>query len=276
LLPEPRCLPPSQDPPCDAGDTIAPIGSDGLAEAEPDIVVLQELEALQVRFPEGAIRDLGYDAIWHGQKRWNGVAILSRVGTIHETPRGLLGNSDPSQSRYIEAAVNGILIGGLYLPNGNPRPGPKFDYKLAWFEKLIEHAGELMASGLPVILLGDFIVMRLISTSTNQSAGLMMHFFRQRSKLPMHTCRNRAGPMPCDICMPVRPFTPSGIICARLTGAMPASESTTTSQSIAGRKTRGRAGRCPCAWLGQDQRSCAGLGRTLRPSQMEKESHLRT
>jgi len=130
-----------------------------LADAEPDIVVLQELKAPQSNFPATAIRDLGYDAIWHGQKSWNGVAILSRVGSIHETRRGLPDDPDPSQSRYIEAAVNGILIGGLYLPNGNPRPGPKFDYKLAWFERLIAHARDLMASGLPVMLLGDFNVM---------------------------------------------------------------------------------------------------------------------
>jgi exodeoxyribonuclease-3 len=130
-----------------------------LAEIEPDIVVLQELKAPQSSFPAAAIRDLGYDAIWHGQPSWNGVAILSRVGSIHETRRGLPGDPDPSQSRYIEAAANGILIGGLYLPNGNPRPGPRFDYKLAWFERLIEHAGELMASRLPVMLAGDFNVM---------------------------------------------------------------------------------------------------------------------
>ena len=130
-----------------------------LAEAEPDIVCLQELKAPQEKFPEAAIRDLGYDAIWHGQKSWNGVAILSRVGEIHETRRGLPGESDDTHSRYIEAAVNGILIGGLYLPNGNPRPGPKFDYKLRWFERLIAHAAGLLASGLPVMLAGDFNVM---------------------------------------------------------------------------------------------------------------------
>ena len=95
-----------------------------LAERQPDIVVLQELKAPQEKFPLRAIRDLGYDGIWHGQKSWNGVAILSRVGEIHETRRGLPGDPDDSHSRYIEAAVNGILIGGLYLPNGNPRPGP--------------------------------------------------------------------------------------------------------------------------------------------------------
>ncbi len=130
-----------------------------LAEEQPDIVVLQELKAPQDKFPESAIRDLGYDVIWHGQKSWNGVAMLSRVGTVHETRRGLPGDPDPTQSRYIEAAVNGILIAGLYLPNGNPRPGPKFDYKLAWFERLIEHAATLLDSGAPVVIAGDFNVM---------------------------------------------------------------------------------------------------------------------
>jgi exodeoxyribonuclease III len=130
-----------------------------LEETRPDIVCLQELKAPQEKFPEGAVRDLGYDAIWHGQKSWNGVAILSRVGAVHETRRGLPGDPDPDQSRYIEAAVNGILIGGLYLPNGNPKPGPKFDYKIAWFERLIDHAADLIATGLPVILAGDFNVM---------------------------------------------------------------------------------------------------------------------
>ncbi|WP_313535183.1 exodeoxyribonuclease III [Sphingomonas sp.] len=130
-----------------------------LEQEAPDIVCLQELKAPQEKFPEAPIRDLGYDALWHGQKSWNGVALLSRVGEIHETRRGLPDDPDPAQSRYIEAAVNGILVGGLYLPNGNPRPGPKFDYKLAWFERLIAHAVTLVESGLPVVLAGDFNVM---------------------------------------------------------------------------------------------------------------------
>ncbi|CAH0354400.1 exodeoxyribonuclease III [Sphingobium sp. CECT 9361] len=130
-----------------------------LTEAQPDIAVLQELKAPQEKFPESAIRELGYDVSWHGQKSWNGVAMLSRIGDIHETRRGLPGDPDPTQSRYIEGAVNGILIAGLYLPNGNPRPGPKFDYKLAWFERLIEHAADLLATGAPVVLAGDFNVM---------------------------------------------------------------------------------------------------------------------
>ena len=130
-----------------------------LAAARPDVVALQELKAPDERFPAAAIRDAGYHAIWHGQKSWNGVALLSRVGAPVETRRGLPGDPDPSQSRYIEAAVAGVLVGALYLPNGNPRPGPKFDYKLAWFDALLTHARTLIDSGLPVALIGDFNVM---------------------------------------------------------------------------------------------------------------------
>ena len=130
-----------------------------LGETRPDIVCLQELKAPQEKFPEAAIADVGYQAIWHGQKSWNGVAILSRVGEPQETRRGLPGDPEDPHSRYIEAAVSGVIIGGLYLPNGNPRPGPKFDYKLQWFDRLIAHGAELIASGLPVILAGDFNVM---------------------------------------------------------------------------------------------------------------------
>jgi exodeoxyribonuclease-3 len=130
-----------------------------LDQSAPDIVVLQELKAPQEKFPHADILAAGYAAIWHGQKSWNGVAILSRVGEPHETRRGLPGDPSDSHSRYIEAAVNGLIVGGLYLPNGNPRPGPKFDYKLKWFERLITHAAELMESGLPVMIAGDFNVM---------------------------------------------------------------------------------------------------------------------
>jgi exodeoxyribonuclease III len=130
-----------------------------LESAQPDIVCLQELKAPDEAFPEAALVKLGYRAIWHGQSRWNGVALLSRVGEIHETRRGLPGDPEDSQSRYLEAAIAGVIVAGLYLPNGNPRPGPKFDYKLRWFERLIAHAQTLIESGLPVVLLGDFNVM---------------------------------------------------------------------------------------------------------------------
>ena len=131
-----------------------------LAEAQPDIVCLQELKAPDERFPEAAIRDAGYSAIWHGQTRWNGVAILARGATAPiETRRGLPGDAAGAASRYLEAAVKGVIVGCLYLPNGNPAPGPKFDDKLAWFDRLIAHAATLLASGAPVVLAGDYNVM---------------------------------------------------------------------------------------------------------------------
>ena len=127
-----------------------------LKETAPDVVCLQELKAPQENFPESAIKEAGYNAIWHGQKSWNGVAILARDMEITEKRRVLPGDPEDLHSRYIEAIVNGITIGGLYLPNGNPAPGPKFDYKLQWFERLRLHAAQLLASGVPVVLTGDY------------------------------------------------------------------------------------------------------------------------
>lgn len=130
-----------------------------LAATTPDIVCLQELKAPQEKFPEKAILEAGYEAIWHGQKSWNGVAILSRVGKPEEIRRVLPGDPEDLHSRYIEAMINGLIVGCLYLPNGNPAPGPKFDYKLRWFERLTIHASELIASEKPAVLAGDFNVM---------------------------------------------------------------------------------------------------------------------
>ena len=130
-----------------------------LKETAPDVVCLQELKAPDEKFPLLEIQEAGYEAIWHGQKSWNGVAILSRNGKIEEIRRGLPGDPDDTHSRYIEATVNNITIGCLYLPNGNPAPGPKFDYKLRWFERLTAHAAELLGSGKPVVLCGDYNVM---------------------------------------------------------------------------------------------------------------------
>src|ERR1700754_4342987 len=130
-----------------------------LDETKPDVACLQELKAPDEKFPEQAILDAGYHAIWHGQKSWNGVAILSRNSEIRELRRGLPGDPDDSHSRYIEALVNNIVVGCLYLPNGNPAPGPKFDYKLKWFERFTTHAVGLLQHDLPVILAGDFNVM---------------------------------------------------------------------------------------------------------------------
>ncbi|SFH01440.1 exodeoxyribonuclease-3 [Pedobacter insulae] len=130
-----------------------------LEETKPDVVCLQELKAPQDKFPLQAINDAGYEAIWHGQKSWNGVAILARGMEIQELRRGLPGDDDDSPSRYIEASINGMVIGCLYLPNGNPAPGPKFDYKLDWFERFTLHAKQLVEMNLPVVLVGDYNVM---------------------------------------------------------------------------------------------------------------------
>jgi exodeoxyribonuclease III len=130
-----------------------------LAEAKPDIVCLQELKAPQEKFPEAAIRQAGYGAIWQGQKSWNGVAVLARGVKPIATNRGLPGDPDDTHSRYIEAAIDGLLVGCLYLPNGNPAPGPRFEYKLRWFQRLISHTAELIALNRPVVLAGDYNVM---------------------------------------------------------------------------------------------------------------------
>ncbi len=129
-----------------------------LREAQPDVVCLQELKAPQDKFPAAALNQAGYGAIWHGQKSWNGVAILARGSDPVETRRGLPGVDD-AQSRYIEAAIGGAIVGCLYLPNGNPAPGPKFDYKLSWFERLAAYAATLLQYELPVVLAGDYNVM---------------------------------------------------------------------------------------------------------------------
>lgn len=127
-----------------------------LEATAPDIVCLQELKAPDEKFPEQALREAGYGAIWHGQQRWNGVAILSRGSTLTETRRGLPDGPDDTHSRYIEAAVEGVLVGCLYVPNGNPRPGPKFEYKLRWLERFASHAQNLIATDAPVVLAGDY------------------------------------------------------------------------------------------------------------------------
>lgn len=127
-----------------------------LASAQPDAVCLQELKAADADFPAAEIRAAGYGAVWWGQRSWNGVAILARGARPVLTRRGLPGDPADAQSRYVEAAVSGVLICCLYAPNGNPQPGPKFAYKLGWFERLIAHAAELAATGLPVMLAGDY------------------------------------------------------------------------------------------------------------------------
>lgn len=129
-----------------------------LGSSAPDVVCLQELKTSSETFPVTAIEGAGYRAIWAGQKAYNGVALLVKGGEPVEIRRELPGDAADTQARYIEAACHGVIVAALYLPNGNPQPGPKFDYKLAWFERLISHAQGLLAQKLPVVLAGDFNV----------------------------------------------------------------------------------------------------------------------
>jgi exodeoxyribonuclease-3 len=129
-----------------------------LEREKPDVACLQELKAPDEAFPELALKAAGYGAVWHGQKSWNGVAILARGTTPIEIRRGLPGGDGDSHSRYLEASVHGLIIASLYLPNGNPQPGPKFVYKLAWFERLIQHVATYAAGTQPVVLAGDYNV----------------------------------------------------------------------------------------------------------------------
>jgi exodeoxyribonuclease-3 len=129
-----------------------------LKAARPDIACLQELKCADAEFPVAAIKKAGYHALWQGQKTWNGVAILSRNSAPVVTRTALPGDPADDQARYLEAAIEGLLVGCLYLPNGNPQPGPKFDYKLAWFKRLQAHASRLLRAGVPVVLAGDYNV----------------------------------------------------------------------------------------------------------------------
>jgi exodeoxyribonuclease-3 len=129
-----------------------------LAQTQPDVACLQELKTSDETFPVAAIQDAGYGAVWAGQKAWNGVAILARDATPQVRLSTLPGGIDDTHSRYIEAEVDGLVVASLYLPNGNPQPGPKFDYKLAWFERFIAHAATLLKGPLPVVMAGDYNV----------------------------------------------------------------------------------------------------------------------
>ncbi len=153
-----------------------------LTEQQPDIVCLQELKA--EAFPIAEIEALGYGAIWHGQKSWNGVAILARGSTPVERQRGLEGEPEDEHSRYLEAEVDGVVIGALYLPNGNPQPGPKFDYKLRWMDRLATRARVLLAEEKPAVLAGDFNVIAndddTFSVRAMQDDALMQPESRER------------------------------------------------------------------------------------------------
>jgi exodeoxyribonuclease III len=129
-----------------------------LRAAKPDVVALQELKSTDTEFPAAAIEKAGYGAVWRGQKTWNGVAILARKAEPILIRDALPGDASDREARYIEAAVRGIVVTSIYLPNGNPQPGPKFDYKLAWFKRLRTHAAKFIKQEIPVVLAGDYNV----------------------------------------------------------------------------------------------------------------------
>jgi exodeoxyribonuclease III len=172
-----------------------------LAKAEPDVVSLQELKAEQGAFPVEALRNIGYEAVWQGERSWNGVAILARNHVPVLTCASLPGNPEDHQARYIEAAIQGVLITSIYLPNGNPHPGPKFKYKLAWFERLIARAAELIASGAPVVLAGDYNVVPtpqdIYPTRSLDDNALI----QPESAKPSRVCWLKVGPTRCGGCI---------------------------------------------------------------------------
>ncbi|MDE0879405.1 MAG: exodeoxyribonuclease III [Sphingomonas bacterium] len=129
-----------------------------LTEAQPDIVCLQEVKSVDDGFPIADIEAVGYGAVWHGQKSWNGVAVLAKGRTPVERQRGLAGEPEDEQSRYLECEVDGLVVASIYLPNGNPQPGPKFDYKLRWIDRLAARARDILAEEIPAILAGDYNV----------------------------------------------------------------------------------------------------------------------
>lgn len=157
-----------------------------LIETKPDVVCLQELKTPHEKFPEEALRDAGYGAIWHGQKSWNGVAILARGSQPVEMGRGLAGDPEDVQSRYIEGMVDGVMICCLYLPNGNPAPGPKFDYKLKWFDRLIARGTELIGKKEPVVIAGDYNVMPTEIDVYKPERWLTDALFRPETRAAFH------------------------------------------------------------------------------------------
>lgn len=186
---------------------------DWLRAARPDVACLQELKATDSDFPVAAIKKAGYDAVWRGQKSWNGVAILARGCEPVITQTTLPGGGADTQSRYIEAAVNGVLIGTLYAPNGNPQPGPKFKFKLAWMKRLLAHASELCVLDAPVVLAGDYNVVPT-DADIYPSKSYANNALVQPGLEPCFGAFSiRAGSMLSGLCTPMRRCTPSGTIC---------------------------------------------------------------
>jgi exodeoxyribonuclease-3 len=232
-----------------------------LDEFKPDIACLQELKALTENFPAAEIEAAGYSAVWHGQKSWNGVAILSRVGEPVETRRALPNDPDLGQSRYIEAAVCGLLIGCLYLPNGNPWPGPKFDYKLAWMDRLQDHAQQLLDSGAPALLIGDFNVIPTDQDVYKPERWLKDALFAPEAKAKYAELLAQGWTDAIRTLHPDEHLHFLALLAEQLRARRRHPHRPRAAQPEPGAKAQSRGGRSHPARLGQDQRPRADLGR---------------
>ena len=157
---------------------------DWLDEAQPDVVLLQEIKSIDENFPRELFEERGYNVETHGQKSFNGVAILSKL-PLEDVTRGLPGDDRDEQARWIEATVVGkraIRICGLYLPNGNPAPGPKFDYKLAWMDRLAARAADLLASEEVALMAGDYNIIPLAEDANRPEAWTQDALFRPEAR----------------------------------------------------------------------------------------------
>ena len=197
-----------------------------LREAAPDVVCLQELKATDAEFPADAIRQARYYAVWRGEKRWNGVAILARWAPV-VTRTDLPGDAAVGQCRYLEAAVNGVLVASICAPNGNPQPGPKFDYKLAWLKRLNAHAAELYTTGAPVVLAGDCNV---VPTDLDIYPTKSWHrdaLLQPESRAAYQRLSRKAGPTPFERSIPKNRCTRFGSTSGTVGSAMAVCVSTT-------------------------------------------------
>ena len=197
-----------------------------LHEGEPDIVCLQEIKAADTEFPTQAIRQAGYYAVCRGERRWNGVAILARWPPV-VTRMDLPGDDPDGQCRYLEAAVNGLLVASIYAPNGNPQPGPKFDYKLGWLKRLNAHAADLYATGAPVVLAGDYNVVPTDLDIYPTKSWIATRCCSHRAALLISAFSRRAGPTPFARFIPKNRCTRFGITCGSAGNAMAVCVSTT-------------------------------------------------
>jgi exodeoxyribonuclease-3 len=199
---------------------------DWLRDAKPDIVCLQELKASDSEFPAEAIGQAGYHAVHRGERSWNGVAILARWAPV-VTRTDLPGDDSDRQSRYLEAAVNGVLVASIYAPNGNPQPGPKFDHKLAWLKRLNAHAAELYATGAPVVLAGDYNVVPTDLDIYQTKSWDHNAFCSPRAARRINAFSRKAGPILFARSIPTNRCIRSGITCESAGNAMPVSASIT-------------------------------------------------